>query len=88
MRGQAPLFQPQVDTAPLRDELVSHFGSKPFTIEEALRFTLIETPYIPSHVKKMTLKPLEQADKLEVVSAKPDRRHGTYPDGTVLRFKP
>ncbi len=86
--GQTPLFQPQVDTRPLRDELAAHFGSRRFTIQEALSFTLIETPYIPSHVKKLTLKPLEQADKLAVVSAKPGRKRGTYPDGTVLRFKP
>lgn len=88
LQGQAPLFETQVDTAPLRDEFIAHFASKPFSIEEALRFTLIETPYIPSHVRRLTLKPLEEAGKLEVVSAKQGRRRGTYPTGTVLRFKP
>ena len=46
----------------------------------------METPYLPKHLKKPILKPLEENDKLEIVRAKSGRRRGTYPAGTILRF--
>jgi three-Cys-motif partner protein len=82
--GTQPLFEDEVDLDPLRDAMMAHFGAAPFTIEEAVDFTLTETPYIESHVKKLTLKPLEADDKLEVLSAR--KRRFTYPDGTRMRF--
>lgn len=82
--GMQPLFEEEVDTDPLRDAMIEHFGEEPFTIEEACEFTLVETPYIPSHVKKRTLKPLELADKLEVLTKR--NRKGTYPEATRMRF--
>lgn len=85
--GQETLFQEKPDLAPLRDALLSQFGDRAFAIEDALDFTLVETPYLPQHVKKPILKPLETNDKLEIVSAKPKRRRGTFPEGTRLRFK-
>lgn len=84
--GMQPLFEREVDTAPLGDALIDHFARKPFTIEEACEFALVQTPFIPSHVKKRTLKPLEQADELEVLTAR--KRRFTYPDGTRMRFRP
>jgi three-Cys-motif partner protein len=76
----------QVDTAPLLARLRDHFGMEPFSIEQAEHFTLLHTPYLPSHVKTRTLKPEEAADRLAFVSGKPDRRRCTYPPGTVVRF--
>jgi three-Cys-motif partner protein len=84
--GIQPLFEHEVDTAPLRDALKEHFGTKAFTIEDACQFTLIDTPYLPSHVKRRTLKPLEENGTLEVLSER--KRRGTYPAGTRMRFKP
>ena len=84
--GMQPLFQLDVDTTLLRQAMMARFGTQPFTIEEACEFTVAETPYIPSHVRRRTLKPLEEEDKLEVLSER--KRRGTYPDGTRLRFKP
>ncbi len=84
--GMQPLFEPEVDTTQLRDALIDHFGTKPFTIEDALDFTLVETPFIPSHVKKRTLKPLEQDGILKVISQRKSRF--TYPTGTRMRFSP
>ena len=66
--GMQPLFEEEVDTDPLRDAMIAHFGKKRFTIEDALEFTLVDTPYLPSHVKTRTLKPLEVAGKLKVLS--------------------
>ena len=85
--GMQPLFEQTVDTTPLRDALIEHFGDRTFTIEEADEFTLIDTAYIPSHLRKRTLKPLEKADKLEIVSAKERRKRFTYPAGTKVRFR-
>jgi three-Cys-motif partner protein len=82
--GMQPLFQQEVNTTPLSLAMIAHFGKKPFTIEEACDFTLVETPYIPSHVKKRTLKPVEQADKLVVLTER--KKRFTYPDGTRMRF--
>lgn len=79
-----PLFEPDVDTSLLRRALVSRFGNKPFTIEEACEFTVAETPYIRSHVKRRTLKLMEEADELKVLSER--KKRGTYPPGARLRF--
>jgi three-Cys-motif partner protein len=84
--GQEPLFQPEPDLEPLRRQLRDHFGTRPFTIEDALDFTLVDTPYLPQHVKKPILKPLENDGDVRIVAAKPKRMKGTYPPGTRLRF--
>jgi three-Cys-motif partner protein len=86
MRNAAVLFEPEPDLEPLRKALRKQFGKEPFAIEEAEHFTLVETPYLPKHVKKPILKPLESDDELEIVKAKAGRRRGTYPEGTVVRF--
>lgn len=86
--AQQTLFQPEPDTTVLRDAMMAHFGEAPFGIGEALDFTLFETPYLPTHVKTRTLKPLEKAGRLQVVFARDGRRSGTYPAGTRMRFVP
>jgi three-Cys-motif partner protein len=85
-RGQATLFQPEPDTDLLRRAIRAHFGDSVFSIDDAERYTLIETAYLPSHVKTRTLRPLETAGKLQIVQAKDGRRRGTYPPGTRMRF--
>jgi three-Cys-motif partner protein len=85
--GVQPLFDEQVDTTILQETMRAHYGTKAFSIEEADEFTLVDTAYIPSHVRKRTLKPLEQHGDLEIVSAKADRKLFTYPAGTRMRFK-
>jgi hypothetical protein len=85
--GMEPLFQAEPDLDPLRRVLRDHFKTKSFSIEDALDFTLVETPYLPQHVKKQILKPWEATDEIEIVSAKSGRKKRTYPGGTRLRFK-
>lgn len=80
------LFELEPDLDPLRKALRKRFGSEPFTIEEAETFALVDTPYLPQHLKKPILKPLETKGKLEIVSSKDGRRRGTYPPRTVMRF--
>ena len=80
------LFDTEVDTGPLVAALRDKFGTGPFGIEDALDFTLVGTPYLPSHVKTRTLRPLEAQGDLKVVAEPPGRRRGQYPDGTRMRF--
>jgi three-Cys-motif partner protein len=86
LAGMQPLFEAEVDTTPLRNALIQRFGTTAFSIEDADDFTLIETPYIPSHVRKRTLRPLEVSGKLDVLSMR-SRRY-SYPAGTMMRFNP
>jgi len=80
------LFEPEPDTSQLLNALKAHFGARPFSIEEAERFTLLSTAYLPrAHLKARTLAPAERADRLEVLSAR--KRKATYPAGTRLRFR-
>jgi three-Cys-motif partner protein len=86
--GQEVLFvpAPDVDTGPLLAQLRESFGTAWFTIEEAADVTLFQTPFNPSsHLKRMTLKAAEDAEKLEV-DRPPGKRRGTFPDGVRMRF--
>jgi three-Cys-motif partner protein len=85
-RDQMILFQQEPDTRPLGQAMMAQFGDNIFSIDDAERYALIETPYLPSHVKTRTLKPMETAGKIQIVQAKNGRRHGTYPAGTRMRF--
>ncbi|HEX5761879.1 MAG TPA: three-Cys-motif partner protein TcmP [Solirubrobacterales bacterium] len=65
--GQEVLFQSDVDTQPLLEHLRKKFQGKWFTIEEAERATLLETPYrVSGHLKGKTLAPAEKAGQVEV----------------------
>ena len=83
--GQLTLFESSPDVRPLQEALAHRFGVRPFTIEQAETFTTLETPYHPSiHLKKGALKPLELAGRIHVSER---RKAGTYPAGTIIRFK-
>lgn len=79
-----------IDEAPdfrfLETLLHKEYGGGQFGIEEALDFVVEHTPFLGSHVKTRTLKPAEEAGRLEVVATGPKRRAGTFPGGTRLRF--
>ncbi|MFN8164508.1 MAG: three-Cys-motif partner protein TcmP [Solirubrobacterales bacterium] len=84
---QSILFEPEPDIAPLRRELEARFIDEPFSIEEALDFTLCETPFLHDrHLKKQTLAAAEREGRLVPVDPKPGRRKNTYPSGTRMRF--
>lgn len=66
--GQEVLFSPgdMVDTGPLLAELRSRFGTEWFTIDQADRCTLVDTPFRKAHLRRLTLQPAEREGKLEV----------------------
>ena len=66
--------------------LREHFKTKPFTIEEAERYTLTRTRFLDEkHLRQWALIPLQTAGQLQVVSST-RRRDRDFPDGTVMRF--
>lgn len=87
---QMTIFGSEPDLRQLEDQLRARFGTEEFTIEEAWRYTAIATGFAPRmHLKEKTLRVAEVADRLDARQpGNPKRRRGTYPDGTVLRFRP
>jgi three-Cys-motif partner protein len=83
--GQEVLFSSgPIDTGPLLEELRNKFGSRVFSIEEAERVTLIDTPFRMGHLKQKTLAPAVKVGDLKVVQR-------TGPSGfknAKLRFEP
>lgn len=69
--------------AALRDRFTGQFS-----VEQAARFTTLETPFAPRiHLKRKTLEVAERAGRLKAWHpTKPKRRVGQYPDGTLMRF--
>jgi three-Cys-motif partner protein len=72
--GQEVLFSPNdtVDTSPLLAELRARFGTDWFTIDQADRCTVVDTPFRKAHLRRRTLQPAEREGQLEV------RRSGTH----------
>jgi three-Cys-motif partner protein len=82
--AQLVLFQPEVETEPLLAALRARFGTDVFTIDRAEEFTLVETAYMPTHLRTRTLVPAEKQGKIAVVGGR--TRAGSFPSGTTLRF--
>jgi three-Cys-motif partner protein len=87
--GQTILFEFGPDLMPLLGMLKAKFGTEPFSIEAAAQFVLLDTAFRDdAHLKEPILKPAEDAGRLEAwKSDGSKRRRGTYPEGTMLRFK-
>lgn len=83
LAGQEVLFSPTVDTGPLLADLRVRFGTEPFTMEDAERFTRIDSHFRVGHLRRMTLLPAEKAGKLEIERASATRGLG----GARLRFR-
>jgi three-Cys-motif partner protein len=86
--GQEVLFQSQPDTKPLLRELENIFGSRWFTVGEAIR--VMDTDVMPwlaeKHLKTLTLVPAERNGFIEV-NRPPGCRSGTFRDDVRVRFK-
>jgi three-Cys-motif partner protein len=81
------LFEEKPDFSSLEQMLRRHFNEDWFTIEEAERFTLLETPFRDNgHLKTPTLRPAEQSGALEAVRPA-GKKAGSFTAGTKMRFK-
>jgi three-Cys-motif partner protein len=71
---------------PLREMIVAAFGGVEIEITTLEQWVVTDTPYLPKHLRKPILEPMEDDGSLSVVAAKPGRRRHTYPPGTILKF--
>ena len=85
--GQLTFDKVLVDLTRLENELNNQFGGLASVgIEQIQAFVKSDqTEFHTGHLKRKTLKPMEDDRRLEVVSS-PRKNKGTYPKGTVLRF--
>ena len=81
---QKVLFQHQPNYDLLKKLIIEKFRSKKVPIEELKKFVLT-SGFRETHYKKPILSPMEEASEIDVI-AKPNRRKGTYPSGTLIRF--
>jgi three-Cys-motif partner protein len=81
------LFEEKPDYVELERLLRARFDGNWFTIDEAERFTLLETAFRDKgDLKTPTLKPAEERGDLEV-ERPPGKRAGSFTPGTKMRFK-
>ena len=85
-RGALKLFGDEPDFGLLKAILSKQFMGKDVSIEELGYFVVAETPFLRTHIKVQILKPMEAVGEIAVISAKPNRRKGTFPPGTVMTF--
>ncbi len=82
--GLLPLFEgPAVFD--LEDRLMNEFRGQLVPIRRVQEFVLTGTPYAPEHLKKPTLKPMQEKGLIEVIDQK---KRGTFPDRVQLYFLP
>jgi three-Cys-motif partner protein len=84
--GQLSLFADKPDYDALRKLITGKYSCKRVSIEELGDWVVAETPFLRTHIKKPVLVPMETEGTVRVVAAKPKRKKGTYPDGTILTF--
>ena len=80
------LFDGAPNYGDLRSALLSKFQGHEVGIETLEEFTLIETRFLPKHLREPVLMPLESAGKIEVLNAKSGRQKRHFPPGTIIRF--
>lgn len=70
----------------LKSALVLKFQGRTATIEEIEEFTLVDTRFLPKHLREHVLMPLEAVGEIEVLNARPRRQKRHFPPGTLVRF--
>lgn len=84
--GQTSLFDEGPNFTQLESLLAGHFGRAEFSVADAERYVLRDTPFRDNgHLKRQTLVPAERAGRLVVVSS-PRKKAGSHPAGTIMRF--
>ncbi|MGC2175357.1 MAG: three-Cys-motif partner protein TcmP [Acidimicrobiales bacterium] len=84
--GNPTLFDGVPNYAKLTSILLLKFKSRTAAIEEIEEFTLVDTSFLPKHLREHVLMPLESNGEIEVLNAKPGRQKRHFPPGTLVRF--
>ena len=78
------------DGVPAYQELESalelKFQNRTVTIEVIEEFTLIETRFLPKHLREHVLMPMEASGRIEVLNSRPGRQKRHFPPGTLVKF--
>ncbi|MGW4504931.1 three-Cys-motif partner protein TcmP [Streptomyces sp. NPDC004436] len=83
LAGQDVLFtESDIDVTPLRSALLENFRGRTVDIAKLEEFTLINTPYRKTHLRKPVLSPLEKEGLIQV--SRPGR--SGFPAGTRVTF--
>lgn len=83
LAGQDVLFQAEADTRPLQRDMAQHFRGKLVDIKTLENYVLIDTPYALKHLKKRTLKPMQDEG---LITSPNQKRTGTFPAKTLIQF--
>ena len=85
--NQLPLFAAEPDYASLRETIASEFRRTEIEIGDLGDWVVEYTPFRRTHIKRHVLAPMENDGDVAVPKPKPGRKPGTYPDGTILKFR-
>ena len=80
------LFSDHPNTEPLRASVAKTFKGQQISIESLSDWVIAETEFLPKHLKRPVLAPMEAEGLLTIVNPSPRRRKGTFSDGTILKF--
>jgi three-Cys-motif partner protein len=83
LAGEQVLFEDEANTGPRQDALAHHFEGQTVLFEDVRKFAIRETPFHGGQLKKMTLKPMQDAGR---ITSPNQKRKGTFPDGTLIEF--
>src|SRR5262249_52015244 len=86
-KGIQSLFAGHPDFEHLGSLIQDRFAGQTVSVEQIEEFVVADTPYLNTHYKVQVLKPMEKDGFLDVTEAKSNRRKGTFPEGTVIKFK-
>src|SRR5205823_2638058 len=85
--NQSVLFAPEPDRQSLRTMIQHQFASRSASVQEIERFVIEQTPFLPTHYKRV-LAAMEAENAVSPVNPPAKRRRGTYGDGAMrLRFR-
>lgn len=82
--NQKTLFAVEPDYAQLRQLVLNEFSGGEHLISELERFVLEDTAFLPTHLRRPILVPLEREGLIKVTT--PRKKARTFPDGTRIRF--
>jgi three-Cys-motif partner protein len=81
------LFDGAPNYGELKSLLLLRFAGQTVKIEEIEEYTLVDTRFLPKHLREPVLMPLEATGGIDVLNAKPGRQKRHFPAGTVVKFK-
>jgi len=83
--NQMTLFEHQPNYNTLKKMILYRYKGKLVSIEELINFVWFETPFLEPHLRKPILDKMYANNEIEIMPQ--PKRKGTYPSGTIIKFK-